>query len=306
MNPRHYQRGWHCTSTLGTIGAAAAAARLLGLDAAATGHALAIAASEASGLKENFGTMVKPLHAGLAARNGVVAALLAQAGMTGERRGDRRSAGISGGVRQRAAVARAVCRRSRRALGNRRDRHHREAVSVLRRHPSDARRAARSQAARRASAPTRSRRSRSGSIRSCRRSCSTIGRRAGWKASSACRSAPPPRWCAAASASRRSTPRRCAIRRSLALQARVDDARRSRAGCVGAVADPGAGDRAAARRPRADARRPTARAAIPSAPPATRSWRRSSPRARRRRCRLPGCRGARRSCAASNRSRIFG
>jgi 2-methylcitrate dehydratase PrpD len=82
MNPRHYQRGWHCTSTLGTIGAAAAAARLLGLDAAATGHALAIAASSASGLKENFGTMVKPLHAGLAARNGVVAALLARAGMT--------------------------------------------------------------------------------------------------------------------------------------------------------------------------------------------------------------------------------
>ena len=82
MNPRHYQRGWHCTATLGTIGAAAAASRLLGLDAAATRHALAIAASEASGLKENFGTMVKPLHAGLAARNGIVAALLAQAGMT--------------------------------------------------------------------------------------------------------------------------------------------------------------------------------------------------------------------------------
>jgi 2-methylcitrate dehydratase PrpD len=82
MNPRHYQRGWHCTSTLGTIGAAAAASRLLGIGVDATGHALAIAASEASGLKENFGTMVKPLHAGLAARNGVVAALLAQAGMT--------------------------------------------------------------------------------------------------------------------------------------------------------------------------------------------------------------------------------
>jgi 2-methylcitrate dehydratase PrpD len=82
MNPRHYQRGWHCTSTLGTIGAAAAAARVLGLDRAAVGHALAIAASEASGLKENFGTMVKPLHAGLAARNGVLAARLAQAGMT--------------------------------------------------------------------------------------------------------------------------------------------------------------------------------------------------------------------------------
>src|SRR4029434_7498359 len=81
MNPRHYQRGWHCTSTLGTIGTTAAASRLLELNATETGHALAIAASEASGLKENFGTMVKPLHAGLAARNGVAAAQLARAGM---------------------------------------------------------------------------------------------------------------------------------------------------------------------------------------------------------------------------------
>ncbi len=86
MNPRHYQRGWHCTSTLGTIGAAAAASRLLALDVGATAHALAIAASEASGLKENFGSMVKPLHAGLAARNGVLAALLARAGMTASAR----------------------------------------------------------------------------------------------------------------------------------------------------------------------------------------------------------------------------
>ena len=83
MNPRHYQRGWHCTSTLGVMSAAAGAARLLGLDAAATAHALAIAASSASGLKENFGTMVKPLHAGLAARDGVMAALLAKGGLTG-------------------------------------------------------------------------------------------------------------------------------------------------------------------------------------------------------------------------------
>jgi 2-methylcitrate dehydratase PrpD len=82
MNPRHYQRGWHCTSTLGAIGAAAACSRLLALDADAAGHAIAIAASEASGLKENFGTMVKPLHAGLAARDGVLAALLAHSGMT--------------------------------------------------------------------------------------------------------------------------------------------------------------------------------------------------------------------------------
>jgi 2-methylcitrate dehydratase PrpD len=86
MNPRHYQRGWHCTSTLGAIGSAAAVARVLQLDAATTAHALAIAASEASGLKENFGTMVKPLHAGLAARDGVLAALLAQSGLTASER----------------------------------------------------------------------------------------------------------------------------------------------------------------------------------------------------------------------------
>src|SRR5262249_38308653 len=71
---------------LGTIGAAAAASRILGLDAEGAGHALAIAASSASGLKENFGTMVKPLHAGLAARNGVLAALLARSGMTASAR----------------------------------------------------------------------------------------------------------------------------------------------------------------------------------------------------------------------------
>ena len=82
MNPRHYQRGWHCTSTLGTIGAAAASPGCSDSIDRATAHALAIAASEASGLKENFGTMVKPLHGGLAARNGVLAAQLAQAGMT--------------------------------------------------------------------------------------------------------------------------------------------------------------------------------------------------------------------------------
>jgi 2-methylcitrate dehydratase PrpD len=82
MNPRHYQRGWHCTSTLGAIGAAAAVSRVLGLASHATAHAIAIAASEASGLKENFGTMVKPLHAGLAARDGVLAALLAQNGFS--------------------------------------------------------------------------------------------------------------------------------------------------------------------------------------------------------------------------------
>jgi 2-methylcitrate dehydratase PrpD len=83
MNPRHYhQRGWHCTSSIGTLGAAAACARLLGLDARAAHHALGIAASSACGLKENIGSMVKPLHAGMAARNGVMAAQLAKRGFT--------------------------------------------------------------------------------------------------------------------------------------------------------------------------------------------------------------------------------
>ena len=78
MNPSHYESGWHCTSTIGTIGATATAARVLGLDSEQTARAIAIAASEASGIKENFGTMVKPLQGGLAARNGVLAALLAK------------------------------------------------------------------------------------------------------------------------------------------------------------------------------------------------------------------------------------
>ena len=87
MNPRHYhERGWHCTSTIGTVGAAAAAARVLGLTPEATAHALGIAASSACGLKENLGSMVKPLHAGMAARNGVLAARLAERGYTASER----------------------------------------------------------------------------------------------------------------------------------------------------------------------------------------------------------------------------
>ncbi len=82
MNPTHYERGWHATSSLGSIGAAAAAARLLRQDAGTATRSMAIAASEASGLKESFGTMVKPLQAGLAGRNGVLAALLADTGFT--------------------------------------------------------------------------------------------------------------------------------------------------------------------------------------------------------------------------------
>ena len=82
MNPAHYEHGWHATGTLGSLGAAAAASRLLRLDAGKTRTALALAASQASGLKENFGTMAKPFHAGHAARTGVLSALLAREGFT--------------------------------------------------------------------------------------------------------------------------------------------------------------------------------------------------------------------------------
>ena len=78
----HYQRGWHATATMGTMGAAAASARLLKLDVQQTIMTLGIAASQASGLRRNFGTMTKPFHAGNAARSGVVAALLAKKGFT--------------------------------------------------------------------------------------------------------------------------------------------------------------------------------------------------------------------------------
>ena len=78
----HYEKGWHPTATLGIFGAAAASAKLLKLDAGQTATALSIAASLASGLKANFGTMTKPLHAGECTRNGLYAALLAREGFT--------------------------------------------------------------------------------------------------------------------------------------------------------------------------------------------------------------------------------
>lgn len=80
----HYTRGWHSTATIGVLGATAAAARLLELDADRIRHALGIAASTASGSRQNFGTMTKPLHPGLAARNAVSAANLAANGFTAD------------------------------------------------------------------------------------------------------------------------------------------------------------------------------------------------------------------------------
>ena len=82
INPRHYQSGFHSTATMGGIGAAMAVGKILRLNEAKLMQTLGIAASMASGLRENFGTMTKPLHAGRAAENGVSAALLARDGFT--------------------------------------------------------------------------------------------------------------------------------------------------------------------------------------------------------------------------------
>ncbi|MFT7287336.1 MAG: 2-methylcitrate dehydratase PrpD [Halieaceae bacterium] len=80
--PTHYMRGFHTSGTVGTFAAAAAAANMLQLDVPQTAQALGIAASMASGIRANFGTMTKPLHVGRAAENGVNAAMLSQVGFT--------------------------------------------------------------------------------------------------------------------------------------------------------------------------------------------------------------------------------
>ena len=81
MSPYHYERGFHATATMGTIGAAAAAARLFGLTADQTAHALGFASTQAAGLKSMFGSDAKSFQVGKAAMNGVIAARLAHAGL---------------------------------------------------------------------------------------------------------------------------------------------------------------------------------------------------------------------------------
>jgi 2-methylcitrate dehydratase PrpD len=81
VNPAHRNRGWHATATVGAIGAAAACARLLRLEARQAAYAVSLATSMAAGFMSQFGTMAKPIHAGLAAKSGVVAASFARAGI---------------------------------------------------------------------------------------------------------------------------------------------------------------------------------------------------------------------------------
>jgi 2-methylcitrate dehydratase PrpD len=82
LYPEHYDRGWHMTGTTGTLGAAVAAGRLLGLDEVKLRHAIGIAATQSSGHREQFGAMTKSWHSGKAAMNGTLAALLASRGYT--------------------------------------------------------------------------------------------------------------------------------------------------------------------------------------------------------------------------------
>jgi len=85
INYEHYERGWHATSTLGPIGAAAAVARLMGLSSTAMRDALSLSTSMAGGSRRQLGTMAKPVHVGLAAQHGIMAAQLAASGVDGNR-----------------------------------------------------------------------------------------------------------------------------------------------------------------------------------------------------------------------------
>jgi 2-methylcitrate dehydratase PrpD len=80
--PLYHQKGFHPTGIFGAVGAAAACAKLRRLDAEKTAIAIALGASQASGIMSNFGTMTKPFHAGKSAHSGIMAARLAEAGFT--------------------------------------------------------------------------------------------------------------------------------------------------------------------------------------------------------------------------------
>lgn len=84
LTPLHYLKGWHTTVTAGVFGTVAIAGRLLGLDETAMRHAFGLAASQASGMTRNFGSMAKAFQTGHAARSGIVAARLAAAGMNAD------------------------------------------------------------------------------------------------------------------------------------------------------------------------------------------------------------------------------
>ncbi|KAH8590205.1 hypothetical protein B0O99DRAFT_664268 [Bisporella sp. PMI_857] len=85
--PEHYNIGWHITSTVGSVGAAVAVGKLIGLDIPELQQAISIASVQVTGMHESFGTDTKPFHVGRAAQNGLMAALLAQRGMSASMEG---------------------------------------------------------------------------------------------------------------------------------------------------------------------------------------------------------------------------
>ncbi|UCH03012.1 MAG: MmgE/PrpD family protein [Candidatus Bathyarchaeota archaeon] len=85
IKPEHYRRGFHTTGTIGAFGACATAGKLLNLNEDQLRYALGLTASMCSGIRINFGTMTKPLHAGMAVSNGVVACMLAKRGFTADK-----------------------------------------------------------------------------------------------------------------------------------------------------------------------------------------------------------------------------
>jgi len=84
VEPEHYERGWHATATVGTLGATAAACRLMSLPAETGRNALGTAVTMVSGTRQNFGTMTQALHGAIPARNGIVAADLAARGLSAD------------------------------------------------------------------------------------------------------------------------------------------------------------------------------------------------------------------------------
>ena len=134
VNLHHYEKGWHPTATLGVFGAAAACCHLIGLDRAKTAQALAIAASLASGIKANFGTMTKPLHVGHTARGGLFAAMLAREGFTANDARSNTSRAFCRVQRRRQFRRGRNPRRLGTALRPRLSRDRHQAASVLRQH----------------------------------------------------------------------------------------------------------------------------------------------------------------------------
>lgn len=84
--PHHYDRGWHITGTTGVFGAAAAVGKVIGLSPQKMRWAFGLAASQSSGFREMFGTMTKSFHPGSAAKNGLLAAIMAEAGFDSSER----------------------------------------------------------------------------------------------------------------------------------------------------------------------------------------------------------------------------